>query len=69
MKVNFIETTTVDWILIREVRIAETGGYGGTSYTSPHVILKRAEISEHVSVDMGGTETKKYSPGIYREQR
>jgi hypothetical protein len=66
MKVNFIKSTTLDWVLFREERIAESGSFGGTSYTDPHVILKRLEIFEEVSIDMGGTETKKYAPGIYR---
>ncbi len=66
MTVNFIKCTTLNWILLREERTAESGSFGGTSYTDPHVILKRLEVFDEVSVDMGGTEVKRYSPGIYR---
>jgi hypothetical protein len=69
MVVNFIEHNTLNWILIREERTTKNGGFGGTTYTSPHVILDRSlNIYDRVSVDRG-TETKRYSPGIYRAQR
>ncbi len=66
MTVNFIESTTLNWVLIREEKIAQSGSFGGTSYTNPHVILKRLEVFDDVYLEMGGTKTKRYSPGIYR---
>ena len=66
MKVNFIECTTLHWVLFREERIAG-GGYGGTTYTSPHVILgKVADIQVTTSSGTDVPETKIYFPGIYR---
>ncbi len=65
MVVNFIDCNTLNWILIREEETTGSG-FRGTTYADPHVILKRTEVYDEVSVDMGGTETKRYSPGVYR---
>ena len=65
MVVNFIECSTLNWVLIREEKYAG-GGFGGTTYHSPHVILKKLEALDKSSTDPDGTEIKRYSPGIYR---
>ncbi len=65
MEVNFIECSTLDWVLIREEKYTGSA-FWGTTYTSPHIILGRLSNYDMESVGMGGSEIKRYIAGIYR---